>query len=387
MWRRALCLLLLTCCEPDNVHLDECQRPCYTGPEGTQGVGECRAGRPVCDIDGKLTHCLGQTVPGTELCTGRDEDCDGLVDVGVQDESLNAVCGSSDGQCQTGVNLCVRGQIRCVGGRGPEPETCNGQDSDCNGEVDDLPLGDFCYTGPTETLAHGPCHAGILACLDGAMVCAYQVLPDGEICNGIDDDCDGQTDEGLELEAGDIMDVVFLIDRSGSMHVHLEAIRNLLELVSLAYGQDLRYRFALVDIPSGYGNIADIYSDFVEPASLKFLTAGLIADQGGAEPTWDGPFEVATGEISLSWRYGSARVQVLLTDENGQSYRTLRLHETDVAEELKRAGHRFFGFTMPAYTSHFDDIAMATGGRMFRLSGDASRMYFEFEPVLQTCGT
>lgn len=56
------------------------QRACYSGPEGTEGHGICRAGIQTCDMLGTgFGACEGEQLPGAENCaTPQDEDCDGL---------------------------------------------------------------------------------------------------------------------------------------------------------------------------------------------------------------------------------------------------------------------------------------------------------------------
>ena len=54
-------------------------KPCYTGPDGTEGVGQCAAGESICGDDQTWGPCVGETLPGRETCEGpADEDCDGL---------------------------------------------------------------------------------------------------------------------------------------------------------------------------------------------------------------------------------------------------------------------------------------------------------------------
>jgi hypothetical protein len=75
---------------------------CYLGPAETMGIGVCRAGISEC-ISGVWAACEGEVVPQPETCDGDDDDCDGEVDDGV----LTA-CGTCT-ECESG----------CYG---PEPE-------------------------------------------------------------------------------------------------------------------------------------------------------------------------------------------------------------------------------------------------------------------------
>ncbi len=55
-----------------------------------------------------------------------------------------------------------------------------------------------CYDGKGGTMGVGACHAGTQICSGGVWAtCAGEVVPSGEACNGVDDDCDGKTDNGL----------------------------------------------------------------------------------------------------------------------------------------------------------------------------------------------
>lgn len=57
-----------------------------------------------------------------------------------------------------------------------------------------------CYTGPANTLGHGPCAEGEKVCSStGEVSCQGEVLPATETCNEADDDCDGLVDEDFDL--------------------------------------------------------------------------------------------------------------------------------------------------------------------------------------------
>jgi hypothetical protein len=179
-------------CEPGTV------RPCYTGPEGTAGTGECVAGRQACGAEGDgWGPCEGVIAPSGEECNGRDDDCDGRAD--------NEIAGVGE-DCHVGLGTCEgEGRIVCRGESGllcdaltlePIEERCNGRDDDCDGSTDeDFGLGTPCTVGVGACLQIGE----VICDGDGGATCNAQPgRPGTEDCNGVDDDCDGEADDGLE---------------------------------------------------------------------------------------------------------------------------------------------------------------------------------------------
>lgn len=104
-------------------------------------------------------------------------------------------CGGDGYKCAGGTR--DRRGICCL----PDgAEVCDGRDNDCSGAADDLP--DTCYAGPEGTAGVGACTAGHRTCVDGApSECQGEVHPGLESCNGVDDDCDGATDEDFNLSS------------------------------------------------------------------------------------------------------------------------------------------------------------------------------------------
>ncbi len=176
------------------------------GSQCEVGQGVCAAtGSLVCAQDGQGVVCdavEGQPAQA-ELCgNDADDDCDGQVDEGFDD--LGAQCEAGQGICAaTGSLICAEDGLGlvcdAVVGQPDEVELCDGQDNDCDGQTDeDFALGADCEVGIGACAA-----AGVLACAeDGlATVCQGEPLEPGEaeLCgNNIDDDCNGEVDEGFE---------------------------------------------------------------------------------------------------------------------------------------------------------------------------------------------
>jgi hypothetical protein len=166
--------------------------------------GQCRQGVQLCQgASGFGGPCIGEVGPSAEVCDGIDNDCNGTVDDGIPSAGSCGVAGV--GICTAGTIQCMGGMLQCVGGTTARPEVCNGLDDDCNGVIDDgLPAGTSCQpTGmmiPVDAMgrAVGACRLGTLVCRGGANVCEGAVGPAMEVCNGLDDNCNGMVDEGLD---------------------------------------------------------------------------------------------------------------------------------------------------------------------------------------------
>lgn len=197
------------------------------------GQGECqREGIWVCNPSDETTiFCsLAPGQPTEELCDGLDNNCNGQTD-----EELTQPCGEATGECEPGTQTCVQGfWTECLGGRSPEPEICDGKDNDCDSQIDNGVLNACGECGPVSeercnnqdddcdgeidedwknrglasdlgqpcTVGWGICavQSEMICTADGrATVCSAAdqiVQPQPEKCDGQDNNCDGQIDEG-----------------------------------------------------------------------------------------------------------------------------------------------------------------------------------------------
>jgi len=162
---------------------DGIARPCGTAPD----IGQCQPGTELC-LDGLWGPCVGEIGPGPEVCDGFDNDCDGETDEG----NLGGL--PCEGDCGPGITECVAGQIVCAGVGTGMPEECNGLDDDCNGVTDDgLPTMGPCDEGGAL------CLPGLITCVDGEYMCVGGSPGEPETCDCLDNDCDGETDNGAGL--------------------------------------------------------------------------------------------------------------------------------------------------------------------------------------------
>ncbi len=189
------------------------------GVGGTTTETACAPSAGYVGTSGDCDDANAARYPGRfEACNGIDDDCNGAIDPGCActDGSVQ-VCGASEvGACARGSQLCVGGTwgTECIGEITPVPEVCNTVDDDCDGAVDDgvtvtgcLGDGDsdgFGAGAPSTQcrdatrMAAGYCPSGYTIVSGDCNDANASIRPSAtEVCNGLDDDCDGVADDGV----------------------------------------------------------------------------------------------------------------------------------------------------------------------------------------------
>ncbi|MGM0577277.1 MAG: MopE-related protein, partial [Myxococcota bacterium] len=171
-------------------------------PEATScGVGACAStGETSCAAGEVVDSCEAGSPAGSDAtCDGVDDDCDGATDEDYQPEATS--CG--EGACaSTGETSCAAGEVvdSCeAGSPAGSDATCDGVDDDCDGMTDEdyQPEATSCGVGACASTGETSCAGGevVDSCAPGAAAASDAT------CDGVDDDCDGATDEDYQPEA------------------------------------------------------------------------------------------------------------------------------------------------------------------------------------------
>ncbi len=179
-----------------NQQVDE-NCPCTNGHTRSCGsdVGACAKGTQTCTNGQWTSTCVGEIGPQAEQCDDTDDDCDGQVDEDFTNKG--APCTVGQGACQrTGQYVCAAdgsGTVCSVSAGTPAAqETCgDGIDNDCNGQVDD---GCSCHYNNRN---QGVC-ANAVRDANGNCQAPSTYEQFETSCDGLDNDCNGLVDEGLQ---------------------------------------------------------------------------------------------------------------------------------------------------------------------------------------------
>ena len=173
----------------------------FQSVETVCGLGVCVDGGSTLCVDGAVVDdCMADNPQdGPDVCDGTDTDCDGQTDEDFNAEATDCGVGvcAANGQtaCRAGavVDTCE------PGAPAQRADACDGEDSDCDGRMDE----DF--AAQETACGVGACAAGgQTQCVDGNVsdTCVEgQPSNEPDLCDGVDSDCDGEMDEDFNAEA------------------------------------------------------------------------------------------------------------------------------------------------------------------------------------------
>ena len=398
MYKLFFLIFLATACSQEDTLSRSCPIECW--PEFIDkkqyNKGVCKPGKPICDENNVQIDCQIDWLDNfsyQDICDGLDNNCSGTVDDGYYpmaqkyySDNINP-CDKRIGVCKHSIVECIEGQLTCIkpdSYEEGEETRCDGLDNDCDGFVDNVFYNEFCFDDEFWKATNGICRPGLYQCVNKQKTCVGQVLPEEEFCNGIDMDCNGVIDDGVDAFVSD-HDIVYIIDTSGSMCGYIDAIKTSLEYYTRTFQDKTNVKFAIIDVALwNWQSIPyiEMVSDFNDIESTINAISILGCLGSGVEPTIDAlnhVCDINSNLLNLSFRENSNKIILLFGDE---PFASVSNPEVLLEEAYNTCVSN--NFKVYTWTYHQQDYILApeTGGESFKLTSNPYQLIEDFSIII-----
>jgi hypothetical protein len=237
-------------------------------------------------------------------------------------------------------------------------------------------------------MAVGQCRAGVRYCTDGGFdgPCDGQVLPTQERCDDLDNDCDGEVDEGFDTRG---VDLVFVIDISGSFRDEIDSmIQGITPLLDDPITSTFRFGLVVVGARGGddlrpQNYLARMVSDFVYADEfLAVIEAGRMIDSAGQEPTIDTMFW-SMNTYPFSWRPDAQKVIITMTDEEAQTMYSHPMTCLEVGELSNTLGFELFVFALEQHHNTFINCVRGERDRLYTPTANSETVFLQIKQIFE----
>ena len=207
-----------------------------------------------------------------------------------------------------------------------------------------------------------------------------------EVCDNLDNDCDGEVDEGFDTRG---VDLVFVIDISGSFEDEIDSmIQGITPLLDDPITSNFRFGLAVIGRQDSgafeppISRHSEMVTNFV-PADefLEYLQAMQLMDDGGIEPSIDATLWSMDGSYPFAWGQTSQKVIILMTDEVAQTITGQNVVQVNLYAVENE--YQIFVFALPEHHNSFLGMVRGEADRLYTPTANSETVFLQIKQIFE----